>query len=117
MWSKQKMKYVAFIHNDDVECFHVIIQGTHKLVVMGRINFEHHVLIKRWQVGEKMNVMGGTFKEEKKQGNHRKQFAYVAKCCACFQSSRIHSSMSVENAIEKLHKITRENEAQRIKHK
>jgi hypothetical protein len=64
-----------------------------------------------------MNVMGGTFKEKKKQGNHRKQFAYVAKCCACFQSFGIHSNMSVESAIEKLHKITRENEAQRIKHR
>jgi hypothetical protein len=41
------MKYVAFIHNDDVKCFHVAIQGTHKPIVMGRINFENYVLIKR----------------------------------------------------------------------
>jgi hypothetical protein len=60
------MKFVAFIHNDDVECFHVVVQGTHKLVVMGHINFEDHALIKTWQVGKKMNVMGGTFKDEKK---------------------------------------------------
>jgi len=63
------MKFVAFIHNDDVECFHVVVQGTHKLVVMGHINFEDHALIKRCQVGKKMNVMGRTFKDEKKQGN------------------------------------------------
>jgi hypothetical protein len=47
MWNNRKMKSTTFIHNDDVKCFHVVIQGTHKLVVMGRINFEDHVLIKR----------------------------------------------------------------------
>jgi hypothetical protein len=36
------MKYVASIHNDDTKCFHMAIQGTHKLVVMGRINFKDH---------------------------------------------------------------------------
>ncbi len=39
---------------------------------MGRINFEDHALIKRWQVGKKMNVMGGMFKDKKKQGNRWK---------------------------------------------
>jgi hypothetical protein len=43
---------------------------------MGRINFEDHALIKRWQVDEKMNVMGKMLKE-KKWGNCRKQFAFV----------------------------------------
>jgi hypothetical protein len=28
MCSNQKMKFVAFVHNDDVKCFHVAIQGT-----------------------------------------------------------------------------------------
>ncbi len=51
MQSNQKMKYVASIHNDDMKCFHVVVQNTHKLVVMGRINFEDHVLIKKWWVG------------------------------------------------------------------
>jgi CTP:phosphocholine cytidylyltransferase-like protein len=51
MWSKQKMKSVAFVHHDDVECFHVVIQGRHKLVMMGRIYFDNHALIKIWQVG------------------------------------------------------------------
>jgi hypothetical protein len=41
------MKFAMFIHNDDVKCFHVAIHGTHKLVVMGCINFEDHALIKR----------------------------------------------------------------------
>jgi hypothetical protein len=31
MWSNQKMKSVMFTHNDDVKCFHVVVQGTHKL--------------------------------------------------------------------------------------
>jgi hypothetical protein len=47
MWSNHKMNFVASIHNDDMKCFHVAIQDTHKLVVMGHINFENHVLIKR----------------------------------------------------------------------
>jgi hypothetical protein len=45
MWSNQKMKSTTFFHNDDVKCFHMAIQRTHKLVVMGHINFEDHVLI------------------------------------------------------------------------
>jgi len=58
-----------FIHNDDVKCFHVVVQGTHKLVMMGRINFKDHALIKRHQANEKMNVTSGMFKDKKKQGN------------------------------------------------
>jgi hypothetical protein len=64
------MKSATFIHNDDVKCFHMVIQGTHKLVLMGCINFKDHALIKRWWVDEKMNVTGGMFKDEKKWGNH-----------------------------------------------
>jgi hypothetical protein len=53
MWSNQKMKFVMFIHNGDAKCFHVAVQGTHKLVVMGCINFKDHVLIKRRRANEK----------------------------------------------------------------
>jgi hypothetical protein len=59
------MKSAIFIHNDDVKCFHVVVQGTHKLVVMGRIIFADHALIKTRQVDEKMNVRGGMFKDKK----------------------------------------------------
>ncbi len=65
MWSNQKMKSATFIHDDDAKCFHVAIQGTHKLVVMGCINFEDHALIKRLWENEKMNVTSGMFKDEK----------------------------------------------------
>jgi hypothetical protein len=37
----------------------MVVQGTHKLVMMGRINFEDHVIIKRQQADKKMNVMVG----------------------------------------------------------
>ncbi len=47
----------------------MVIQGTHKLLVMGHINFEDHVLIKRQQVGKNMIVMGEKFKDENKWGN------------------------------------------------
>jgi hypothetical protein len=66
MWSNQKMKSATLIHNDGVKCFHVDVQRTHKLVMMGRINFEDHALIKRRLANEKMNVMNKMFKDEKK---------------------------------------------------
>jgi len=72
MWSNWKMKFTTFNHNDDVKCFHVVVQGTHKLVVMGRINFKDDVFIKRQWVNEKMNVIGEMFKDMKKQGNRQK---------------------------------------------
>ncbi len=77
MWNNRKMKFVTFIHNDDVKCFHMVVQRTHKLVMIGCISFEDHVLIKRRRVDEKMNVTGRMFKDKKKQGNYRKQFAFV----------------------------------------
>jgi hypothetical protein len=47
MWNNWEMKYASFIHNDDVKCFPMNVQGTYKLVVMGHINYKDHVLIKR----------------------------------------------------------------------
>jgi hypothetical protein len=58
MWSNQKMKFVTFIHNDDVKCFRMVINGTHKLLVMNRIKFKDHSLIKRWQANEKNECDG-----------------------------------------------------------
>jgi hypothetical protein len=69
---------------------------------MGHINFEDHALIKRWHVDEKMNLTGGMFKDEKKPGNCQKQFAFITRSYAHFQSFGVHSSMSAESAIEKL---------------
>ncbi len=43
---------------------------------MDCINFKDHALIKRQRANEKMNVMGGMFKDEKKWGNCRKQFVF-----------------------------------------
>ncbi len=40
--------------------------------MMGHINFEDQVLIKRQWANEKMNVAGKMFKDEKKWGNHKK---------------------------------------------
>jgi hypothetical protein len=59
------MKSATFIHNDDVKCFHMVVKRTHKLVVMGRINFEDHTLTKRWWADEKRNVTSRMFKDEK----------------------------------------------------
>ncbi len=54
-----------FIHNDDVTCFHVAVQGTQKMVVMGRHNFKNEALIKRWHASQKMNVTGEKLKDKK----------------------------------------------------
>jgi len=66
MWNNWKMKFTKFTHNDDVKCFHVVVQGTHKLVMMGCINSKDHALIKRRRADEKMNVTGRMFKDVKK---------------------------------------------------
>jgi hypothetical protein len=44
------MKSTTFIHNDDAKCFHVVVQATHKLIMMGCINFKDHALVKRRHV-------------------------------------------------------------------
>jgi hypothetical protein len=49
------MRFEVFIHDDDAMCFHVAIQGTQKMVVMGHHNFKDKVLIKIWQACPKMN--------------------------------------------------------------
>jgi hypothetical protein len=64
MWNNQKKKSQAFIHNDDTKCFHMVVQRTQKVVMMGHINFKGQTLIKRWWVGKKMNAMGRKFKDE-----------------------------------------------------
>jgi hypothetical protein len=71
MWSNWKMKFVAFIHNDDVKCFAWLYKETHKLVAMGCINFELHVSNKRQWASKKMNAIGGMF-NNKQKGNCRK---------------------------------------------
>jgi hypothetical protein len=117
MWSNQKMKFASLTHNDDAKSFHMALQGTNKLVVMGHINFEDHALIKRQRAYEKMNVTSKMFKDLKKQGNCQKRFVFIVGSCAHFQSSRVHSSMSVESVIEKLQQIAREKEGKRNEHK
>ncbi len=64
-----------------------------------------------------MNVTGGMFKDEKKWGNHRKQFAFVVGSSTCFQSFGVHSNMNAKSAIEKLQQMAKEKEAQKNDHK
>jgi hypothetical protein len=69
---------------------------------MDRINLKDHVLIERQWANEKMNVTGEMFKDKKKWGNCRKQFAFIVGSCACFLSFGIHNNMNIESVIEKL---------------
>jgi hypothetical protein len=64
-----------------------------------------------------MNAIGGMFKDEKKQGNHPKQFVFIVGSCVHFRSFKVHYNMNVENTIEKPQRITREKEAQKNEHK
>ncbi len=78
------MKFVAFIHNDDANCFHMVVEGTHKFVVIGHITFEDHALIKRQNVGQKMNV---TIKKlrTKKKGNHKNSLHLLLEVISVFK--------------------------------
>jgi hypothetical protein len=64
------MRFEVFIHDDDVMCFHVAIQGTQKMVVMGHHNFKDKVLIKIWQACPKMNGTNKKLKDKNKQNNY-----------------------------------------------
>jgi hypothetical protein len=60
------MKSKAFIHNNDANWFHMAIQGTKKMVVMGCINFEDQTLIKRRRAIEKWMWRVGSSSTKKK---------------------------------------------------
>jgi hypothetical protein len=75
------MIFKMLIHNDEVMCFHVVVQRTQKVVVMGRHNFKDEALIRRWQVGQKMNEMGRKFEEKNKRSNYRKLFSFTIRSC------------------------------------
>jgi hypothetical protein len=111
------MKFVTFIHNDDVKCFHVVVQGTHKLVVMGHINFEDHALIKRQRVDEKKNVMNIMCKDVKNWGNVKNDLCLLLEIVCIFKVFGVHYNMSVESAIEKLQQIAKEKEVQKNEHR
>jgi len=65
MWTNWKMKFEVFTHNDDTKCFHMVVQRTHKFVVMGRISYKDHALIKRRQASKKMNATSEKLKDKK----------------------------------------------------
>jgi hypothetical protein len=44
MQNNQKMRFEVFIHSDDVLCFHVDVQGTQKVIVIGHHNSKDEVL-------------------------------------------------------------------------
>jgi hypothetical protein len=37
MWANQKMKFETFIFKDDVKCLHVVVQRTHKVIVVATL--------------------------------------------------------------------------------
>ncbi len=96
------MKFVTFVRNDDVKCFLVFVQGTHKLVVMGCVNFEDRALIKKWQVGKKMNVTGEMFMDEINEVIVESNLRLLLEVVSVFQSFGAHSNKNAKNAIEKL---------------
>jgi hypothetical protein len=73
------MRFEAFIHNDEVTCFHTVVQGTQKVIMMDRHNFKDGALIERWQATQKTNEMSGKQKDENKQSNHYSLFSFVVR--------------------------------------
>jgi hypothetical protein len=63
----------------------VVVQGIHKLVVMGHINFKDHALIKRQWANEKMNVMSELFKDEKKKVTIKNNLRLLLKIVRIFK--------------------------------
>jgi hypothetical protein len=58
------MKFMTSIDNDEMKCFHMVVQNTHKLIMMNHINFENH-MFKKWRACKKKNVMNEKLKDEK----------------------------------------------------
>ncbi len=83
MWSKSR----TFIHNDDVKCFHVVVQRTHKLVVMGHIKFGDHALINKWRANEKMNVWVGCSRMKKNEVIVKSNLRLLLKVVRVFEVS------------------------------
>jgi hypothetical protein len=79
------MKSAVFIHNDDMKCFHVVIQGTHKLVLLGHINFKDHALIKKWWASKKMNATSETFKDKKRKVTIKSSLHLLLKVVCVFK--------------------------------
>jgi hypothetical protein len=55
--------------------------------------------------------------DENKQGNCHKSFSFVVGSRVFSRSYSVRKKMNAKNAIEKLWKITKEKEAQRLEHK
>jgi hypothetical protein len=77
MQNNQNMRSKAFIHNDEATCFHVVVQVTQKMIVVGHHNFKDRALIKRRWVTQKTSKMGGKLMDKNKQGNCRKSFLFT----------------------------------------
>ncbi len=52
------MEFEVLIHNDEEKCFHVALQETQNVVVMGYINFVDEALIRRWWTSKKNECDG-----------------------------------------------------------
>jgi hypothetical protein len=61
------MEFEALIFNDERKCLHMVVQGTHKFIVISHINYKDRSLIKRWWACKKMNVINEKFKDQKKR--------------------------------------------------
>jgi hypothetical protein len=65
----------------------MVVQGTQKqhVVMMGHINFEHQVLIKKWWVRNKMNLTSGKLKDEENGATIESCFCLLPKVMSVFE--------------------------------
>jgi hypothetical protein len=60
------MRFEAFIYNDEVKCFHVVIHATQRVIMMGHHSFKDRGLIKRQWATQKTNKMGKKLMDKNK---------------------------------------------------
>ncbi len=111
MQNNQKMIFEVFIHSDEMTCFHVVVQGTQKVIMTSHCNFKDRELIKRQWATQKTNKMDEKPMDENKQSNRCMSFLFPTKGHVFSQSYNVHWIVNVESAIEKLQRVAREKEA------
>ncbi len=65
--------------------FPMVVQGTWKMVVMGHINFDDQVLIKRWQASEKWMQWARSSRTKKNGVTIKYGFCFLLKVVSIFE--------------------------------
>lgn len=87
------------------------------MTMMRDHNFKDKELFKRWRAAQKKNKMGKKLMDKNKQGNCYKSFLFPTRGHAFSWSYSVRRKMNAESVIDKLQRVAREKEAQRLDHR